>query len=359
MSDQAVPLTATTPLGARRRSRPLVRGLVATVGIAGWVWVVFFTVGMIWTIAMDPTPHLVWLYDWHVYSASASDLAGRDLYRVALEFPGWPLPVTTYNYPPFSAAWALPFLALPDETAGIVWVVAGALLMVSAWWGALSLMRVPQAWAWTGIGLALYSLFIWFKPTILLGNMNSLVLALVVGFAIAHVRGHRRAAGLLLGVAIATKIWPVALLVPLVRERKWDSASWSVATAAVLTALPVLWLGLDAIQPMLDALRLVVPVEPDNAVLWTTALRGLDWWPAWGAAVIAVLLLLIPARGLTAIGVAMIAGVTLIPNIWHHYLPTLIVGIGFVLAGIPWRHLAVGMREALSTRLFRSAAGRA
>ncbi len=315
------------------------------------MWVVFFTVGMIWTVAIDPTPHLVWLYDWHVYAASASDLAGRDLYRVALDFPGWPLPVTTFNYPPFSPVWVLPFLVLPDETAGIVWVAGGALLLASAWWMALRLIRVPQAWAWTGFGLALYSLFLWFRPTILLGNMNALVLCLVVGFALADQRQHRRAAGFLLGLAIATKLWPVVLVVPLLRERKWDSAIWSVGTAVILTALPLLWLGLDAIQPMLDGLRLVVPVEHGNAVLWVTALRELDWWPAWGAAVIAFVLLAIPARGLLAIGLAIIAGVTLIPNIWHHYLPTLIVGIGFVLAGIPWRQWAVGVREVVARRV--------
>ena len=312
--------------------------------------VVFYTVGLIWTVAIDPTPHKVWLYDWHVYAASAKDLAGGDLYRVALEFPGWPLPVTTYNYPPFSPVWALPFLALPDETAGIVWVAGGALLMASAWWMALRLIRVPQAWAWTGFGLALYSLSVWYRPTILLGNMNSLVLCLVVGFALANQREHRRAAGVLLGLAIATKIWPVVLLVPLIRERNWGSASWSVATAGILTVVPVLWLGLDVIPSMVDALRLAVPVGNGNSVLWTTALSELEWWPAWGATLIAVVLLAIPARGLPAIGLAIIAGVTLIPNIWHHYLPTLIVGIGFVLAGIPWRQWAVRTREVVSPR---------
>jgi hypothetical protein len=32
----------------------------------------------------------------------------------------------------------------------------------------------------------------------------------------------------------------------------------------------------------------------------------------------------------------MIAGIGIIPNIWDHYLPTLMVAVLFVASGVPW-----------------------
>lgn len=331
----------TTIVGGRvviDRELPLrmARSLIAAAGIVSWVWITFLAVGVIWTAAIDPTPHHVWLYDWHVYAAGAVDLIGRDLYRAVLEFPGWPLPVAAYNLPPFTAVWAMPLLGLPDETAGIVWVALGALVWASAWWVALRLLNVPLAWAWTGIALALYAIvFRWFPANILLGTINHLVLGLVVGFTLAHVRGHARIAGLLLGVAIATKLWPVLILVPLLRERSWPSIRWSIGTAAIATLLPILWLGPEVIGPMVTGLQLKVPIESGNPVLWTTAFRQMwDWWPSWGAIAVAIVLLAIPARGLLAIGLAIIAGISVVPNIWDHYLPMLLVALAFVFSGL-------------------------
>jgi hypothetical protein len=311
----------------------MARAVVATVGLLGWVWISGLTVALIWSAAIDPIPRIEWLYDWHVYAAGAVDLIERDLYRVVLEFPGWPLPVAGYKLPPFSAVWATPLLGLPDETAGIVWVALGALVWASAWWVALRLLNVPLAWAWTGIALALFSMAVPWFGAILLGNNNHLVLGLVVGLTLAHVRGHARTAGLLLGLAIATKLWPALILMPLLRERSWPSIRWSIGTAAMATLLPILWLGPDVIGPMIAVFDEEVPIL--SSVLWTSSFQLMwDWWPSWGGIAVAIVLLAIPARGLPAVGLAIIAGISVIPNIWSHYLPMLLVALAFVLSGM-------------------------
>jgi hypothetical protein len=108
----------------------------------------------------------------------------------------------------------------------------------------------------------------------------------------------------------------------------------------VATAVPILWLGLDSIGAMADALRTFVPILPGIPVLWTTAFRiWWDWWPTWGSVLLAALLVAIPVRGLPAIGLAMIAGIGIIPNIWDHYLPTLMVAVLFVASGVPWARI--------------------
>lgn len=311
---------------------------VAVCGVTAWLWAVFLTVFLVWTTAFDPDPFIIWLYDWHVYAAGGQDLAARALYLVALELRGWEIPVATYNLPPFSAVWALALLPFPDHIGGIAWITIGMVAWASAWWVGLRFVRIHHAWAWTGIALAAYAwVFYWFGANVLLGNINHLVLGILAGFVVAYARGHQRTAGILLGLAIATKVWPAAVLVVLARERQWIAGGWAICVAALATVLPLAWIGLEAIRPMIAALSLQVPIEPGVAVLWTSAARlTWDWWPAWGSIAVAIALLALPLRGLPAIGMAAIAGITVIPNIWDHYLPTLIFA-GMLISGSLWR----------------------
>lgn len=339
-----------------RVAREFSRSLVPLAGILTWLWIALVSVFLTLVLANDPDPGIGWLYDWHVYAAGATDLAARELYREPLEFTGWPLPVDTYNLPPFSAVWPLPLLLLPDEAAGIAWITIGGIAWASAWWAAMRLMGVRHAWAWTGMALALYSALPWFGTNLLLGNINHLVLGLLVAFTVALCRGHGRLSGVLLGLAIATKLWPCVLLMPLLRQRSWSIASWSVGTALVLTAVPMVWLGIDVTAAMFDALRLRVPIEPGVVVLWTTAFREMwGWWPGWGGLAVGIVLLAIPGRGLPGVGLAILGGISVIPNIWDHYLPTLAVGLLFVLGGIAWP--VPVQRWSSNWRLARSASG--
>lgn len=326
----------------------LLRATYLTLGAVGWLWVGTLTVFLVWTSLLDPAPFIIWLYDWHVYAAGARDLVEGTLYVTPLHLPGWPLPVDTYNLPPVSAAWAVPLLVLPDSTAGVIWITVGAVSWVSAWWLILRMGRIPHPVAATGIALALYSLtFYWYGANVLLGNINHLVLGLLAATVLAYVRGRDTVGGVLLGVAMATKLWPAVLVVPLIRERRWTFAAWSIGTASLVTALPMMWLGIDAVGPLFEALRLSVPIEPGVAVLWTTAARLMfDWWPAWGGFLVAALLLALPGRGLSGIGLAIVAGISAIPNIWDHYLPTLMFAAAAIAIGtVPQGAAAIGRVE--------------
>lgn len=330
------------------------RQLRLWVGVLGWIGVASRTQLIIAHHSSEANPNIIWLYDWHVYAAGGFDLLDRTLYMTPLTFPGWPLPVATYNLPPFSAVWPLPLLWLPDAVGGVAWIVIGAVAWSWAWWAALRLVGIQSAWAWAGAALATYSLSLyWFSANIVLGNANHLVLALIVAFVWAYVRNRHQLSGVLLGLAIATKLWPVVLVVPLLRDRQWTSIAWSLCTAAIATALPLAWLGVDAVGPMAEALRLRVPIEPGVAVLWTTAFRLLwDWWPAWGSVAIAVALLAVPLRGIPGFGLAIIAGVSVVPNIWDHYLPTIMVGLLFAATAVRKQWLAphLSRRSGLAGR---------
>jgi hypothetical protein len=323
--------------------------VVAAGGLVGWAFGLSLAAFVILVGSAVRSPAIMWMYDWHVYAAGGQGLLAGTLYREPLVFSGWPLPVAVFNLPPFMAAAAVPFLAVPDEVGGIMWMVLGVAAWGAAWIAGLRLVGVPQSWAWAGIAFGTYALvFPWFTPNVVLGNVNSLMLALIVAFAVADRGGRSTLSGVLLGLAIATKLWPLALFIPLLRRGRVRTIGWATGTAAVVTAAPLLWLGLDALRPMVESLATPVPIPPEVPVLWTTALRlTWEWWPTWGGFAVAVALLAIPARGLLGIGLAIVAGIAVIPNVWDHYLPTLIVGLLFVGSAIPMRRWLV---EVWSTR---------
>jgi hypothetical protein len=99
--------------------------------------------------------------------------------------------------------------------------------------------------------------------------------------------------------------------------------------------ISLLWLGSDAVQPAVNALQVRGAADPWNPVLYVSWLREtFTWWPAWAAYVIAAGLALIPARGMLGVGLGILSGLAVVPNLWRTYLPTLVVAGLFVGAGL-------------------------
>ena len=281
-----------------------------------------------------------WLYDWNVYHAAAIDLLERALYRVPLIEPGHALPIDFFNYPPLAAAWAVPLLPFGREPGGIAWLLIGiAATSVGALLGARAI-GLPWKWAafLAGAALAVYAHWPPVEAGILLGNNSHLVFGLVAGFALAHMRGHQRVAGVLLGLAIGTKLWPLALVVLLLRERRWPELRWAAGVLLVQAALVVAWLGPDVAGPMIDAIaggNLGRSEPAIEHVIWTGWARvALDWWPDWGAYAVAAALLLVPAVGRLGLGLGIVAGLSLNLYLWHHYAPALVLGVLLTAAGV-------------------------
>lgn len=304
--------------------------MLAGVGIAAWSLVVARAAFVYSTVSSGRTD--LWLLDWHVYAAAGRDLLARSLYHVPLEYPGWPLPVEQFNLPPLAAGWAVPFLPLPGDLAGMAWLAVGIGASLAALWIlADRILGLPRPWIWAGLLVAAYAQLPSFGFHLALGNINDLMLGLVAVFVVLHLGRRYRAAGIVLGLAAATKIWPLVLAIVLVRERRWQELKWFAITVAVVALGGVAWLGPDVVPRIVDAMRLTVVVEPGNPVLWVTYLREhTAWWPAWGAILLSAGLLAVPARGRLGLGIGVIAGVTLIPNIWAHYLPTMVFGLGLM-----------------------------
>jgi hypothetical protein len=300
--------------------------LVASWGSSAVLWLFFLT-----TQQFLPTPS--WLLDWHVYAAGATDLLERDLYYVPLE-SAHRLPIAEFNHPPLAAVLALPLLLLPDSVGGTLFVVLNVLAVAATSILMAQILGVRHPLAWGGFGFLLYTAHPWFRLAFL-GNNTPMTLLLVVAFTHQLLRDRERVAGSLLGVAIGLKLWPAALLPVLIRERRWSVLLIACAVAAVSAAVPLAWLGPNVIAPAADAMQARAIIEPDNPVFFVSWLRETqEWWPWWGAYAVALALVAIPATGLLGIGLGLVGGMALIPNLWRTYLPTMVVAALFIVHGM-------------------------
>ena len=310
-----------------------------------WVWILL-TIAL-WAVsayiwyarldAMADNPIGLFLLDWHVYAAGGRDLVERDLYSTLLR-SAYHIPLDQFNYPPLAAALALPFLLVPDSVGGPLFVLVNGAAVGGTAVLLAHVIRLPHPWLWGGALFAYYSwnLFGGWSRTAVVGNNTPLILLFVASFIAAQLANRSVAAGALLGIAIATKVWPATLLVPLARERRWRTIAWAVGVAATTTAVLLLWLGgPTVIAPMLRALAVRDNLGPDNVVVGITWLRErTDWWPDWGGYAVCALMLLIPAKGLTGYGLAIGAGMAAIPNLWRHYYGTIFFAIVITIRGV-------------------------
>ncbi|MFB6846908.1 glycosyltransferase 87 family protein [Streptomyces sp. NPDC056373] len=157
------------------------------------------------------------------------------------------VPGTTYGftYPPFAAVAMLPMALLDLRTA-----IAAALLLNLA---ALALvMRLlagqdRQRPGWFGWALiaCLLALFEPLRDTFSFGQVNLLLLALVLADARLLATGRGRLAGAGIGLAAAVKLTPALFIGLLLVARRWHAAAVATAVALGATALAA-WVDPDA-----------------------------------------------------------------------------------------------------------------
>ncbi|MGW1724218.1 glycosyltransferase 87 family protein [Streptomyces sp. NPDC002306] len=149
------------------------------------------------------------------------------------------VPGTTYGftYPPFAAVAMLPMALLGLHTAIAVALVLNLLALA-----AVLRMLTGRAWrrhGWYGCALALCALAL-FEPlrdTFSFGQVNVLLLALVLTDGWLLSTGRGRWAGVGIGLAAAIKLTPALFIGLLLVARRWRAAAVATAVAVAATAL--------------------------------------------------------------------------------------------------------------------------
>ncbi|MET8976442.1 glycosyltransferase 87 family protein [Streptomyces sp. NPDC004539] len=159
-----------------------------------------------------------------------------------------------FTYPPFAAV-----AMLPMALTGLHTAIALALLLNLAALALVLRLLAGREWrrhGWYGVGLTLcvLALFEPLRDTISFGQVNILLLALVLVDAHLLATGRDRWAGVGIGLAAAVKLTPALFIGLLLVTRRWRAAGIATAVAVGATGLAAL-------------------IAPDaSRFYWTTAL---------------------------------------------------------------------------------------
>ncbi|RJQ83226.1 glycosyltransferase 87 family protein [Amycolatopsis panacis] len=181
---------------------------------------------------------VVWLRGWHlgadsaVYRAGAATLLkGEPLYSADLTtLPDWVrLPFT---YPPAATLTFVPLALVPS---GLTWGVATALSVASVTVVLAVAGRLRGAWLAVATLGALLLEPVW--KTLFLGQINLILMALVVVDALVLCARGSRLGGTLIGVAAAVKLTPLIFVPYLLFTGRWRDALRALGMFAGLQAV--------------------------------------------------------------------------------------------------------------------------
>ncbi|MFB9234061.1 glycosyltransferase family 87 protein [Plantactinospora siamensis] len=149
-----------------------------------------------------------------------------------------------FTYPPLTALLLRPFAAIPGPhalgiTAGIFTLLTAAAVVVTTWWLVIPIAdrRGWPRWMAMGIAVPLAFAVESTRETITFGQINMLLVVLVLAdLLIALPRGSRWT-GVGIGLATALKLYPGIFIVYLLATRRWRAAATAAGTAAAVTLL--------------------------------------------------------------------------------------------------------------------------
>src|SRR3954447_9900318 len=180
--------------------------------------------------------HPFWrgLFDMRVYRGAVQWWAsGEPLYAFQLGHSGY-----GFTYPPFAAIALSPFALVSAPVAAVALTAASVAVVVVTTWRFLA--PVTRRVGWPPVlaaALAVPTALLMdpVRETIAYGQVNLLLVALVLADVVAVRRG-RRWAGAGTGLAAAIKLTPAIFVLYLALTRRWGAAGVAVAAGAVSTA---------------------------------------------------------------------------------------------------------------------------
>ncbi|MEV0650520.1 glycosyltransferase 87 family protein [Phytomonospora sp. NPDC050363] len=148
-----------------------------------------------------------------------------------------------YTYPPFASILMAPMGALPWDMAKWTHICAMVVcLAITTYWLVTPLLRRHKIPLW--LGLVVAGCFIVsvepIRETLSFGQVNLMLIALVLGDVLFLVRRKSSLAGIGIGLATAIKLTPGIFIVYLLVTRRWRAAAGSIVTAAAVSLLAVL-----------------------------------------------------------------------------------------------------------------------
>ncbi|WBB70612.1 glycosyltransferase 87 family protein [Micromonospora sp. WMMD812] len=145
-----------------------------------------------------------------------------------------------FTYPPFSALWLRPFALLPlGGTVAIFTILTGLGVVLTTYWlvsPVIARHGLPRVFTVTVAALLVLAVEST-RETITFGQINMLLVVLILADLLFAVPQGRRWAGVGVGLATALKLFPGIFIVYLLACRRWWAAAVASTTAAAATLL--------------------------------------------------------------------------------------------------------------------------
>ncbi|MFI6758864.1 glycosyltransferase family 87 protein [Micromonospora sp. NPDC050417] len=317
----APPTTAADDPGGRTARR-----LVVTVVLAAVVPVVYLL----------GTPHN--FFDLKIYMKAMRFWAdGHPLYDYAQ--PDRVQGELYFTYPPFSALLLRPFADLRlGVTVAIFTILTSLAVVVTTWWlvKPIADRRGIPRWFAAGVAIPLVFAAESTRETITFGQINMLLVVLILADLLFAVPRNSRWAGVGIGLATALKLFPGIFIIYLLAARRWREAVVASATAAVATLLAAavapgdswrfwtheLWstdrvgrtdyTGNQSLYGLLS--RFTVPEKPDQ-LLWLSLVAVIGGYGLWRASRAAR-----GGDGLAGLALTGLVGSLVSPISWTHHV---------------------------------------
>ncbi len=239
-------------------------------------------------------------------------------------------------HPPFKFIIVVPLAGLPFEAAGVIWLLASAACVVGA--GALVGRRLGWSrWQAASLGAAFIAAPVTQKD-LSFGQVNGQLLLLLVLAWLWAERDKQVWAGAALGAAIAIKVFPALLLLPMLFMARRRLIAVAVSVAAALSGLGVIFAGAaHIVELLLDAGKggfAYWNASPPNVSLWGAINRWTtpnSWTPNLDMTWLGTIAGVIAIAGVLALAVRfkqepgaywtwLIVVLLAWPIVWDHYL---------------------------------------
>jgi alpha-1,2-mannosyltransferase len=145
-----------------------------------------------------------------------------------------------FTYPPFAAALLRPLAEIPVGATIVIFLIGTAVAIgVTTWWlvHPVALRHAQPPWFVAGIAIPLVFVIEPTRETFTFGQINMLLVVLVLGDLLLLVPRNSRWAGVGVGLATALKLYPGIFIVYLLAARRWRAAITASAAAAGATLL--------------------------------------------------------------------------------------------------------------------------
>ncbi len=263
--------------------------------------------------------------------------AGHDLYDYAQ--PDRMQGTLPFTYPPFAALVMFPMAWLPLHTViRIFWVLNVAAVVLTTWW-LLEPVAARRGWPrWYALGIAV-PVIAGLEPireSVTFGQVNMLLVVLILGDLLLLAPRHSRWAGVGVGVATAIKLTPAIFILYLLLTRRFRAAATAVASCAVAVALALVYRPQDSWRFFTSAMwesdrvgrverfsnqslwgmlaRVAAPGHPDRAV-WLALVVAVGCVGLWRAATAWR-----AGDELAGVTLTAVTGALISPVSWNHHL---------------------------------------